>query len=252
MSDFLITQESNAIEVNGHAGEFELLGPELLKKRIVEPEAFKSKKTTVLQLLSGIGEITNREELQAAVEASASAGYLLGIAEAVRKIRKQPYWDGGKAVDEFHAKIIEKLVQSRAQADQKIAAFQRIELAKQRKAEAEAKADQERLVREGQEALAKARKATDEAERNAELAKAKAAREQVKVWAPPPPPPKVAGLTAKPVWVGRVTDAAEAYKVRPEFFELVEKKAVINEAIRGGFRGCPGLIVEETIPVSTR
>ena len=252
MSDFLITQESNAIEVTGHAGEFELLGPELLKKRIVEPEAFKSKKTTVLQLLSGIGEITTREELQAAVEASASAGYLLGIAEAVRKIRKQPYWDGGKAVDEFHAKIIEKLEASRKAVDNRIAVFQRIELDKQRKAEAEAKAEQERLKRVEQEALAKARKTTDEEERSEELAKAKTAREQAKAWVPPPAPPKVAGLTAKPVWTGRVTDAVEAYKVRPDFFDLVEKKSVINEAIKGGFSGCAGLIVEETIPVNTR
>ncbi len=220
--------------------------------RLVEPDEFKRAKTVVLQMLSGVGEITTREELEAAVEASASAGFLLGRVEEIRKKVKQPYWDAGKAVDEFASKIVERLVYARALADKQIQTFRRKEVEEQRRAEAAAQAEQRRLENERQAAIAAARKAETEEARNAELAKAKAATEAAKTVLPPPAAPKVDGLSSRMVKVGVVTHAALAYQHRPDFFELVEKKSVIKEAIKGGFSGCPGVVVKEELEVRTR
>lgn len=65
-------------------------------------------------------------------------------------------------------------------------------------------------------------------------------------------PPKPQGLQAKPVWVATVTDAAKAYGARTDFFDLVPKLRVINDALAAGMRECPGLSIREEMKVGVR
>lgn len=244
MSTELITQESLGSSIR-------TLGP-AVDLRLVEDDGFRAARSTVLQFLSVVGEITNDQELADAVEASASAGFLISGAEKCRKKVKDPYWKAGESIDSFFKDMVAKLVAERARADARIATYERAKLAKQREAEAKAKEEQRRLEMERQQQIAAARQATTTEQRTEALDRAAELRKQAATAMVVPPPPKVQGLTSKPKKVARIIDAELAYKERPHFFELTPKLAVINDAIRGGFNGCPGIVIEEEIDVRTR
>jgi hypothetical protein len=62
---------------------------------------------------------------------------------------------------------------------------------------------------------------------------------------------RAAGYSVKKVLKHEITDAAALYAVRPEFFELVEKKSVVNAAITKETK-LPGLKIWEAIETGTR
>jgi len=182
-----------------------------------------------------------------------------------------------KAEREAAAAIAEQERQAREAAEKIAAENRRIEgerVEKERKLAA-AIEEQKRLEgmkRQSAEKKAAAEKAIAAAQAELEKANAKKAQSvpniaqeiaaEVKVQAAvenlhkiqtavAPQAAKAAGYGAKKVVKHEITDAAALYAVRPEWFELVPKKSIMNASITATTK-LPGLKVWETIETQTR
>lgn len=149
------------------------------------------------------------------------------------------------------ARVAEELriaEEARIEAEKRAAAeaeFNAVSEAEQ--AEAATKADEIEKLR-----LANAARDAENLRKAIEAADKLKAKQMATQQAPAVTVSKPSGSVVKDVWVFEVTDAALAYKSRPEFFELTERKSVISQAIASGLRDCPGLRIYQTLKTGVR
>ena len=199
-------------------------------------------KTEMLELSGKVKQVTTAAELQNAVHAVREIKRLINSVEAARKTVKDPVIKLGQRIDEIaknycleleneivringDGRTAKGLVGIYAEAEQKRidAENERIRLeteAAQKKA-LDAIAEQERIA--GLQRPSASKEVAAEAAVQTALAGVAAAASQVAR-----PVAAAAGLTAKMETLHEITDAKALYAVRPEWFELVPKKAVMG------------------------
>lgn len=167
-------------------------------------------------------------------------------------------------IDALKKRVMKRAAQFVGEVDKEAARLKGLLTDYQRKLDAEARAEAQR-----QEAAQKA-----EAERLRKEAEAKAAAVQPgapsstpEPTAAPVAPPRTQTLFAAPAlqapaklsgsmtrrpWKYEVTSMTELYKARPELCRLDEVPSLVNAAIAGGLRECPGLRIYQDVQVGVR
>lgn len=121
--------------------------------------------------------------------------------------------------------------------------------------EAEMRAEQMRLEKERQDAIAAARVATTEPERQAAFEHAATVKEvqrALPVAIPEPPKPK--GVAVRIKFSFEIIDAAKAYASHPHFFDLTPRARVIDSTINlpNANRDIPGIRIFEEAKLGVR
>lgn len=223
----------------------------------ISPEA-EAKKNELLTRSALVLQVTNPTELQIAVNQSQEIQRLLNEADGSIEFHYRPFksicdWISSKG-KEYKLRLLEEKARLKKLMDHFAAQEQERVEAEQRKI------DEDRMKAEREAAAAIA-----EQERLANLAKPSPKKEiaaEIKVQAAvenlrkvettvAPQAAKAAGYGAKKVVKWEITDAAALYAVRPEWFELVPKKSVMNNSIKMA-TNLPGLKVWGTIETKTR
>ncbi len=216
------------------------------------------KKQEALTVAKKVTQVTNKQELQTSVNTLQTLKSLLNDADAACELLKRPFYTIYKKIlsltDEYKLEIqneclrIKRLNDAFAAEEQRRADAENKRLEDERKAAekkaADALAEQERINNLSRPSPKK----EIAAETKVQAAVAEVKQLEAKA---PAAPMKVAGYSAKKVVRYEITDAAALYAVRPEFFNLVEKKSVINAAITKDTK-LPGLKVWEAIDTGVR
>lgn len=178
------------------------------------------------------------EEYQISVSALNDARAILKKVEDRRKVVKQPALDFGNATDKIAKDFCFPLVIEVQRLEKLIKPYELAELKRVEKEQEMAREEQERAEQKQCDALAEQERLANQkkpsvkkeiaAETKVQEAAAEVAQAQTRMVAPAP---KVAGRSAKLEVMHEVTDAAALYKLKPHWFELVEKKSVIKAEI---------------------
>lgn len=165
--------------------------------------------------------------------------------EGQRKAITQPLNDAKKQVMDLFRPLTDTLSQAERTIKQRLVAWKseqdRIAREEQRKAEAKAQRERERLQKQADEAAAKGR------EDRAQTLQDRAAST---VAAPPPPAaPKVSGVQTRTVWRFRVVDASKV----PDKYKVVDEKKIggVVRALKGDTE-IPGVEVWEESTMAAR
>lgn len=231
----------------------------------LSPDAEKIK-LEILNRSRQVTKVETAEELTPAVERVREMKRFLSIAEACRVERKAPAINYGKRLDEivgnFVAEIEAEIV--RLDGDKKTRVKGLITIFNEREFQRQEQ-ERQRIENERIEAERKTREALAEQEKLASKKRVTVAQEvqsELKVQAAmenlnqvrsqtSAPTVKVAGLKAKTKMQYTMQDPRLVYQSHPEYFDLVEKKSVINASL---FKGMivPGMLIEEVIDTTIR
>lgn len=239
--------------------ELEVLDPADIEQRsfqIVGTRDVRLAKGDIVQLIvtelltraSVIGDVSDPEQMAEAAKVLGSAKLVWNALEARRVALKKPSIEEGRAIDREIGKPMNRIKENVIDVLQKrVDAEATRQLKLRREAEEKIEIERRAAVAAANNAKAEIRQAPTEEKRDEAIQKLNHAQAaiQTATTTPVPLPTPVAGMSTGAKWVGTVVNSTEAYKHRPDFFELKTKQAVINESIRGGFRGCPGVLVEE-------
>ncbi len=227
------------------------------KPTAISPEA-EAKKKEIMARSALVIQVTNPAELQICVGQSQEIQRLLNEADGSVEFAYRPFknicdWISSKG-KEYKLRLLDEKARLKKLMDH-FAAQEAVRVeAEQRKLdEARQKAEREAEVALAEQVrLANLAKPSPKKEIAAEV-KVQAAVENLhKIQtAVAPQAAKAAGYGAKKVVKHEITDAAALYAVRPEWFELVPKKSIMNASITATTK-LPGLKVWETIETQTR
>jgi hypothetical protein len=223
-------------------------------------------KLQILNRSRQILTVDTSEELTPAVERVREMKRFMAVAEACRVERKAPAINYGKRLDEIVANFVADIEAEivRLDGDKKTRVKGLITIFNEREFQRQEQ-ERQRIENERIEAERKTREALEEQERLANKKKTTAAQSvqaevnvekaienlnQIKNQAPAPVV-KVAGLTAKRKLVYEILDPRLVYQSHPEYFDLVEKKSVINNSLFKGMN-VPGMRVTEEIDTTVR
>lgn len=210
-------------------------------------QAYKVKEEALVAL-AGIGKVSDASGNANAVEALRQTALCLKTIEQARVACKEPVLKFGKAIDDAAKAFTEELRNEQFRVNTLVGNFQQLERAK---AQAAAKAEQERvnaLERERQQELAKATS-------HEELDKA---QEKFDILIQQQAPPivvatKAAGQTVKDDIEFEVFDIDALYRSKPGCVSLTEKKVEIKALLKAGLQ-LPGVRcwISTKVSVSTR
>ncbi len=222
------------------------------------------KRDTLIANSSAVTIVSNDDQQEAAVDHMRRIKAMLNNTEDARKTVKAPVLNLGKRIDDIAKTFCERLTGELDRLTKLVGGYQE----KQRKLiaqqEAARAAEVARLAHEEDEArkrLAKAEKAAArpsaglsevEAAAVAEHDLFEAARQTAVVAAAPPAEvTRTSGMVQRTVVEFEITDHAKLYALRPHWFELVPKRAVIRAEITKDTR-LDGLRVWEETKVGVR
>ena len=232
--------------------------PSITEQPVPLPLEAETKKKEALKLALAVTQVTNADELQASVNSDLMLKNLQKEAEDCTDLLQGPFYRTYKKImargKEYCFQIItERARQKKLRDDYAAAEDRRVQ------------AENERLENERIAAEKKAQDAIDAQTRISNLAKPQPKKEiaaEVKVQealmnlrqvqtTAPAVVTRAAGYTVKKVLKFEITNPTALYAVRPEWFNLVEKKSTINAAITKDTQ-LPGLKVWEAINTGTR
>jgi len=189
---------------------------------------------------------------------------LVADTEKDRKALKAPVNKIGKAIDESAKKFVERIQEALNRLGGLVTAWDTAERERIEAEKAKAELEKRKLIEEAKKAEELARKAAESAtEENAGLSEAESAllaqeeadRKKAEVEsalrAPEPEKAKVSGTIRRKVvrWV--IEDKAKVFEAHPDWFEIVPKKATINERVFAGME-VPGMKIWEEVATSFR
>lgn len=203
------------------------------------------KRKALLEAANSCEVITDQESLQRVVIARQDITAWLKEVEAARVTLKKPILQLGREIDRLANEHIASLVatnealgkmadtfvieQKQLLAEEQKRKDEEIEFQKQVEEEAKFEAELARKAALGTEATAEDRQHAEDAEADAKLAsmRTEAAMRQPVITTPT----RVAGMrvTERVAW--KITDALKLYAQKPDWFELVPRKAVINSCV---------------------
>lgn len=198
------------------------------------PQAAKLKEEALV-LMAGIGKVADASGNANAVEALRQTALCLKTIEQARVACKEPVLKFGKAIDDAAKAFTEELRNEQFRVNTIVGNFQQLERAK---AQAAAKAEQERvnaLERERQQELSKATS-------HEELDKVQEKfNNQIQQQASPiVVAPKAAGQTVKDDIEFEVFDIDALYRSKPGCVSLTERKVEIKALLKAGLQ-LPGV-----------
>lgn len=234
-----------------------IIVPTLTAPVSLSPDAAQ-RKLEVLKLASAVKRVTTPPELELAVGRMRDIKRLLKEVEDTRKAVKEPIRAMGSKVDELAQNFSQQLNDEMDRINPMVTGYQEAEQRRVRE-------EEQRQEAARQEAAKKAADAERERERLAGLSRPSPAKEiaaeqkveetqvalQQAVAVAPMKAARASGLVVKTVIEFEITDAAALYAVRPEWFTLEPKRAIIKASVTKATK-LPGITVTERLDTNVR
>lgn len=212
---------------------------------------WETNRDDALEVAGGVSLVNNDMTAELAAEALRSLKFIRTETESSRKRVKEPVLRLGQDIDAKAKDFLKDVVREEERINRLLAEHQHRLRKEAEERERKAREEAQRLERERAAALRAADMARTAEDRKANIEKASELLQtkQQTLSIATAPPPKPEGVAATAFWDYEIQDAAEAFKNRPDFFELVPKRRVILDSLAAGNRHVPGLRIFETTKV---
>lgn len=188
-------------------------------------------KEAALELSALVGRVTNADENSAAVLAQVEIQKIRSLAEKARKAAKEPVLEYGKAIDNAAKQFLAELDEENLRISKLIGDFQALEAAKLRAAERLRQEELNRIEREKNEALAKAKNHEELESTHAhfnEVAAQSAAAQPIAA------PVRAEGQVVKTDWEIIVTNPYDLAKFHPSCVNITPRLSEIKQLLAEG------------------